>query len=152
MVADFSLRTDGRTDKHNEANSHILQFFEKPLKPGIYFKILNKRDRHTKTRTKSMANPEVQLFLSGKGSWRNVSGWLAMLLVRVFVCLSLIFIILKQLPGFRGFSKNCKMRLLASLCLSVRPSVRKEKSATTERIFVKFGFWAFFGSLWEKIV
>ena len=24
--------------------------------------------------TKSMPNPEVQLFLSGKGSWRNVSG------------------------------------------------------------------------------
>ena len=47
-------------DKYDEANSRILQFFERPLKPGIYFKILNMRDKHTKTRTKSMA---IQLLI-----------------------------------------------------------------------------------------
>jgi len=43
----------------------------------------------------------------------------------------------------RCLKKNCKKRLLASSCLSVRPSARNN-SAPTPRIFIKFGTWTVF--------
>ena len=89
-------------------------------------------------------------FLSGKGSWRNVSSWLAMFFVCVLVCLSVCHIWKFEIvAGIRRFSKNCKKGLLAWLCLSVCPSARNH-SVPTKRIFIKFGFWAFSRSLWKN--
>ena len=69
----------GRTDKYDEANFRILQFFERPLKPGDYFKILNVRDRHTKTSTNSLAIQPLTFrhFLSQKErTWTSGLGML----------------------------------------------------------------------------
>ena len=48
-------------NESNEASNRFLQFYERPLKPGNYFKILNVRDRHTKTRTNSTASQPLTL-------------------------------------------------------------------------------------------
>jgi hypothetical protein len=58
-------------------------------------------------------------------------------------------------PFVRRFSQNCEKKwLLASSCLSVRPSICQSawnNSAPTERIFMKFGIWEFFRESVEKI-
>jgi hypothetical protein len=46
-----------------------------------------------------------------------------------------------------AFSKNCEKRLLASLCLSVRPAAWNY-SASTGRILLKFGIEYFF---WKSV-
>ena len=48
---------DGQTDKHNQANSPFLQFFEKRLIPATISNFqMWQTDRHTKTHTKNMAS------------------------------------------------------------------------------------------------
>jgi hypothetical protein len=51
---------------------------------------------------------------------------------------------------FRRFSQNCGKRLLASSCLSVRPSAWNN-SAPTGRIFMKFNIRGFFENLSRKL-
>jgi len=43
------------------------------------------------------------------------------------------------MSGFQTLSENREERLLASPCLTFRPRGGKKKSASTERIFMKFG-------------
>ena len=45
---------------------------------------------------------------------------------------------------FKIRSQNFEKKLLASSCLSVRPSVRINNSASNEKIFIKSDIWVFF--------
>jgi hypothetical protein len=51
---------------------------------------------------------------------------------------------------FQARSQNCEKRLLPSSCLSVCSSAWSN-SAPTQRIFIKFGIWAFFRISVDKI-
>jgi hypothetical protein len=122
--------------KHNKVTRHenlhsLHSFFDNtwPLKMGL----IGCPETSLRNYRYSLSNnPDEHSVLSSSNSGNRISN--GVLQYRMDIC-----------NHFEVRWQNCEMHLLASPCLSLRPSVRPhgKNSAPSGRIFMKFDIWIF---------